>query len=189
MILSDHRGCIKIIMDMSHPAVHPVGVPPAVRDAHPRFGMKHLQGMPGTKGSLLLRLLQFCFAVVSFSMMLSIQDFSTVTAFCYLVAAMALQSVWSLALAITDAYGLLLQRTFRDSLLVSVFVVGDWVTSTLSLAAACASAGITVLIDNDLNECGPNHCGKYEAAVAMTFLTWALASISFFLTFWLLATR
>ncbi|KAJ7539950.1 hypothetical protein O6H91_11G116700 [Diphasiastrum complanatum] len=177
-------------MDISHPAVHPAGIPPAEEAPPPaRVRMKDWQGMPGTVGGLTLRVAQLGFAVVSFAVMVSIQDFSTVTAFCYLVAAMVLQSLWSFTLAIIDTYALLCKRSLRNSLLVSLFVIGDWVTGTLTLAAACSSAGITVLIDNDLGECAPNHCGKYEVAVAMTFLTWVFITISFFLTFWLLATR
>ncbi|KAJ7559993.1 hypothetical protein O6H91_04G110200 [Diphasiastrum complanatum] len=102
---------------------------------------------------------------------------------------MVLQSLWSLTLAIIDIYALLWKRSLRNSLLVSLFVIGDWVTATLTLAAACASAGITVLIDNDLGACAQNHCGRYEVAVSTTFLTWVLITMSFFFTFWLLATR
>ncbi|KAJ7559973.1 hypothetical protein O6H91_04G108900 [Diphasiastrum complanatum] len=176
-------------MDISHPAVHPVGVPPAEARPPPRVRMKEWQGMPATAGGLTLRLGQFSFAVISFTMVVSISNFSTVTAFCYLVAAMVLQSLWSLTLAIIDIYALLWKRSLRNSLLVSLFVIGDWVTATLTLAAACASAGITVLIDNDLGACAQNHCGRYEVAVSTTFLTWVLITMSFFFTFWLLATR
>jgi hypothetical protein len=151
--------------------------------------MKDWQGMPGTLGGLSLRIGQFCFAVAAFSIMLSIEDFSTVTAFCYLVAATVLQCLWSLSLAVIDGYALLVKRSLRNSLVVSLFVVGDGVTATLTFAAACASAGITVLIGNDLRECAQNHCSKYETATAMAFLSWFMVSPSFFLTFWMLATR
>jgi hypothetical protein len=63
------------------------------------------------------------------------------------------------------------------------------VISTITFAGACATAGITVLIDNDLNQCGPNHCRKYEVAAAMAFMSWIMAAPSFLLAFWLLATR
>nr|P0DI70.1 RecName: Full=CASP-like protein 5A1; Short=GbCASPL5A1 [Ginkgo biloba] len=176
-------------MNPSHPAVHPVEAPPTDVHHAPRVRMKDYQGMPGTLGGLALRLGQFCFAVVAFSIMLSTDDFSTVTAFCYLVAATVLQCLWSLALAVIDGYALLVKRSLRNSLVVSLFVVGDGVTATLTFAAACASAGITVLIGNDLRECDQNHCGKYETATAMAFLSWFMVSPSFLLTFWLLASR
>jgi len=176
-------------MNSSHPAVHPVDVPPADIQLAPRVRMKDCQGMPGTLGGLSLRIGQFCFAVAAFSIMLSIHDFSTVTAFCYLVAATVLQCLWSLSLAVIDGYALLVKRSLRNSLVVSLFVVGDGVTATLTFAAACASAGITVLLGNDLRGCDQNPCAKYETATAMAFLSWFMVSPSFFLTFWMLATR
>ncbi|KAH7426342.1 hypothetical protein KP509_11G097100 [Ceratopteris richardii] len=175
-------------MEMSHPAVHPVAVPPALTEPPPRVRMKDYQGMPGTLGGLALRLAQLGFAVLSFSIMVSTPDFTQVTAFCYLVAATVLQTCWSGILAVVDIYALLVRRSLHHSFLVGLFSVGDGVTSTLTFAAACATAGITVLIDNDLGQCGENHCGKFEAAAAMAFLTWVMATPSFLLTFWLLAT-
>lgn len=62
------------------------------------------------------------------------------------------------------------------------------ITSTMTFAGACAAAGITVLIDNDLNQCGPNHCNRFEAAAAMAFMSWVITTISFFLSFWILVT-
>ncbi|KAG9445597.1 hypothetical protein H6P81_011725 [Aristolochia fimbriata] len=140
-------------MNASHPAVHPVEAPPltegAVNDA-PRVRMKDIQGMPGTPGGLALRFFQFVFAVASLCVMASTSDFASVTAFCYLVAAVILQSLWSLTLAMVDIYALLVKRCLRNSRIVSLFTIGDGITSTLTFAAACASAGITVLIGNDL---------------------------------------
>jgi hypothetical protein len=43
--------------------------------------MKDIQGMPGTKGGLALRLSQFVFAVTALSVMASTSDFASVTAF------------------------------------------------------------------------------------------------------------
>lgn len=43
---------------------------------------------------------------------------------------MVFQCMWSLCLGILDAYALLLKRSLRNSLLVSLFVVGDWVRSS-----------------------------------------------------------
>ena len=63
------------------------------------------------------------------------------------------------------------------------------VTSTLTFAAACASAGITVLIGNDLGSCDQNHCTEFETATAMAFLSWFAALPSFLLNFWSLASR
>jgi hypothetical protein len=40
------------------------------------------------------------------------------------------------------------------------------------MCGACAAAGITVLIDNDMNLCSENHCARFQSAVAMTFMCW-----------------
>ncbi|CAK9143248.1 unnamed protein product [Ilex paraguariensis] len=63
------------------------------------------------------------------------------------------------------------------------------ITSTLIFAAACASAGITVLIGNDLGNCAQNYCTEFETATAMAFLSWFTALPSFLLNFWSLASR
>ena len=49
----------------------------------------------------------------------------------YLVAAMGLQFLWSFGLATLDAYALLIKRGLRNPILVSLFVVGDWVSTPL----------------------------------------------------------
>ncbi|KAI3461428.1 hypothetical protein Pfo_018091 [Paulownia fortunei] len=181
-------------MIVSQGAVHPVEAPPLQTEGAgnvplPRVRMKDLQGMPGTVGGLVLRVCQLLFAVVAFSVMATTSDFPSVTAFCYLVAAAGLQSLWSLVLAIVDAYALLVGRRLQNPRVVSLFAVGDGVTSTLTFAAACASAGITVLIGNDLGACGKNHCTEFETATAMAFLSWFTALPSFLLNFWSLASR
>ncbi|XP_010253683.1 PREDICTED: CASP-like protein 5A2 [Nelumbo nucifera] len=178
-------------MNASHPAVHPVEAPPLTDAANnvPRVRMKDIQGMPGTLGGVALRISQFLFAVAALCVMASTNDFTSVTAFCYLVAAVSLQSVWSLSLAFVDIYALLVKRCLRNSRIVSLFTIGDGVTSTLTFAAACASAGITVLIGNDLNDCARNHCARFETATAMAFISWFTVSPSFLLNFWSLASR
>ncbi|KAJ6806730.1 putative CASP-like protein 5A1 [Iris pallida] len=95
-------------MFSSRPAVHPVEAPPMTEAAEnpPRLRMKDIQGMPGTCGGLALRLLQFAFAASALCVMATTNDFTSVTAFCYLVAAVSLQCLWSLSLAIVDVYAL-----------------------------------------------------------------------------------
>ncbi|KAF5453432.1 hypothetical protein F2P56_028334 [Juglans regia] len=179
-------------MNVIHPAVHPVEAPPATgaaNDAMPRGRMKDIQGMPGTTGGLVLRFSQFAFALLALCVMATTGDFPSVTAFCYLVAAVSLQSLWSLTLAILDVYAILVKRRFRNPRVVSLFAIGDWITSTLTFAAACASAGITVLIGNDMNDCAVNHCTRFETATAMAFMSWFAVSPSFILNFWSLASK
>lgn len=186
----------------SRPAVHPLeveidgvreegggenGVGLQLPDENVR--MKDVQGMPGTTVGLVLRVFQFVFAAVSVGVMGATSDFPSVTAFRYLVAALSLQCLWSLSLAIVDIYALLVKRSLRNSIILGLFTIGDAITSTLTFAAACASAGITVLISSDLDNCAQNHCTRFETSTAMAFVSWFLVSPSFFLNFWSLASR
>ncbi|CAN6849607.1 unnamed protein product [Brassica oleracea] len=106
----------------------------------------------------------------------------------YLVAATGLQSLWSLALATVDVYAILVKRSLQNRRLVSLFAIGDGVTSTMTFAAAFATAGITVLIDNDLNSCSANHCVQFETSTAIAFISWFAALPSFLFNFWSLAS-
>ncbi|KAK8531965.1 hypothetical protein V6N13_131318 [Hibiscus sabdariffa] len=168
-------------MNVSRPAVHPVEAPPVTEAAvhGPRVRMKDVQGMPGTKGGLFLRLSQFSFAIISVSVMATTSDFRSATAF----------SLWSLTLAFVDIYALLVKRSLRNHKAIRLFTIGDGITSTLTFAAACASAGITVLIGNDLNKCAFNHCTRFETATAMAFISWFAMSPSFLMNFWSLASQ
>uniref|UniRef100_A0A2C9UCJ9 CASP-like protein n=1 Tax=Manihot esculenta TaxID=3983 RepID=A0A2C9UCJ9_MANES len=62
------------------------------------------------------------------------------------------------------------------------------VTATLSLAAASASAGITVLLFQDVEHCSYlKECEKYQISVALAFLSWGAIAISSLIMLWLLA--
>ncbi|KAD2392710.1 hypothetical protein R6Q59_012475 [Mikania micrantha] len=178
---------------MSRPSVHPFDVEvPQLREPDNRAvpeRMKDVQGMPGTPAGLALRVFQSGFAAVAVAVMTATNDFPSVTAFRYLVAALSLQCLWSVSLAIVDLYALLVKRCLRNSKILGFFTIGDAITSTLTFAAACASAGITVLIHSDFNDCAQNHCARFETSTAMAFVSWFLVSPSFFLCFWSLASR
>ncbi|XP_072961608.1 CASP-like protein 5B3 [Typha angustifolia] len=153
--------------------------------------MKVMVGSPGTWSGLLLRTGQCTCAAASIGLMISALGFSNYTAFCYLIASMGLQALWSLGLACLDVYAIKIKRDLHNPVLVSLFVVGDWVTATLSLAAACSSAGIMVLFSRDEHFCGkiPQlSCGRYEISVALAFVTWLLIALSSLVMFWLLAS-
>ncbi|KAG9453093.1 hypothetical protein H6P81_005997 [Aristolochia fimbriata] len=153
--------------------------------------MKNLLGGPGTVTGLLLRVGQCFCAAASIGAMISSLGFSNYTAFCYLIASMGLQLIWSLGLAGLDIYALKIRRNLLNPVLVSLFVVGDWVTATLSLAAACSSAGVTILYIRDTDFCKsqPNlHCHRYQISIALGFMTWFLISISSLVMLWLLAS-
>ncbi|KAL5784698.1 hypothetical protein ACOSQ2_007090 [Xanthoceras sorbifolium] len=115
--------------------------------------MKDFAGTPGTLTGLCLRIMQCLFAALTIACVATTRNFFSFTAFCYLIASMGLQVVWSFGLALLDAYALIEKKVLHNHVLVSLFVVGDWVTATLSLAAASASAGVTVLFFNDLGHC------------------------------------
>lgn len=153
--------------------------------------MKELLGSPGTASGLILRIGQCLFAAASIGVMVSALGFSSYTAFCYLIASMGLQVLWSFGLACLDVYALRVKRDLHNPVLVSLFVVGDWVTATLSLAAACSSAGIAVLYARDLNFCTAQMhlpCNRFQLSVALAFVTWFLIAISSHVMFWILAS-
>ncbi|WRX12518.1 Casparian strip membrane protein domain - like 3 [Theobroma cacao] len=109
--------------------------------------------------------------------------------FSYLIASMGLQVLWSFGLACLDLHALRSKRNLQNPILVSLFVVGDWVTAILSLAAACSSAGVTVLYSRDLGYCTSPHipCSRFQASIFLAFISWFLLAISSHVTFWLLA--
>uniref|UniRef100_A0A452Z9A6 CASP-like protein n=1 Tax=Aegilops tauschii subsp. strangulata TaxID=200361 RepID=A0A452Z9A6_AEGTS len=51
----------------------------------------------------------------------------SLSSFSYLIASMGLQALWSLGLACLDGYALKVKRDLNNAVLVSLFVVGDWV--------------------------------------------------------------
>ncbi|KAM7526386.1 hypothetical protein LguiA_016288 [Lonicera macranthoides] len=153
--------------------------------------MKELIGGPGTISGMMLRIGQFLFASASIGAMVSALGFSNYTAFCYLIASMGLQVLWSFGLACLDAYALRLKRDLQNPVLVSLFVVGDWVTATLSLAAACSSAGVAVLYAKDLDFCKTQQvlpCARFDISIALAFVTWFFVAISSHVMLWILAS-
>lgn len=147
-----------------------------------------LFGSPGTVSGLFLRIGQCGFAVASIVVMASASGFSTATAFCYLIASMGLQVLWSFTLACLDIHALRLKTDMQNHVLVSLFVVGDWVTATLSLSAACASAGVAILYDRDTVICRRMEkmsCSMFQISTAMAFFAWFLLALSSYITFFL----
>ncbi|CAL1411121.1 unnamed protein product [Linum trigynum] len=149
--------------------------------------MRDFAGTPGTMTGLFLRISQCVFAAGSITAISTTSSFFNFTAFCYLIASMGLQVIWSFGLALLDSYALVRGKILHNSLLVSLFAVGDWVTATLSLAAASASAGITILLFHDLGHCGfVGECQKYQMAVALAFLSWVSIATSSIIMLWLM---
>ncbi|OAY78162.1 CASP-like protein 5B3 [Ananas comosus] len=153
--------------------------------------MKDVVGSPGTWSSLILRFGQCAFAGASIGVMASALGFSSYTAFCYLIASMGLQALWSFGLACLDVYSLKTKRDLHNPVLVSLFVVGDWVTAVLSFAAACSSAGVIVLFERDVHFCRmyPQFpCSRYELSIVLAFITWSFIGTSSLVMFSLLAS-
>ncbi|CAN6181708.1 unnamed protein product [Urochloa humidicola] len=151
--------------------------------------MRDILVHPGTLRSFFLRILQGLFATASLVVMASDFDFLDYPVFCYLIASMGLQLLWSFGLACLDIYSLKTKRDLHNPVLVSLFVVGDWVTAILSFAAASASAGVTILFERDVHFCRmyPQlSCGRYELSVILAFITWSFIATSAVSMFWLL---
>lgn len=150
--------------------------------------MKNFSGTPGTVLGLILRMSQFIFATGSIASIATTPSFFYYTSFCFLIASMALQIIWSFVLALLDAYALVKKKVLLNPVLISLFVVGDWVTATISLAAASASAGLTVLYFHDMGHCHfGEECQKYQISVAFAFMSWISISISSLIMLWLIA--
>ncbi|XP_051189659.1 CASP-like protein 5A1 isoform X3 [Lolium perenne] len=129
-----------------------------------------MHGLHG--GALVARLAQALLAAAAVAAMVSASDFASLTAFRYLVAAEALQCLWSLALSILYCYALLVGRSYRSPRAIAILCAGDWITGVLTFTAACASAGITTFVNDDVEACFENHCPSFMAATALAFLTW-----------------
>nr|GLL20887.1 CASP-like protein 5B2 [Ipomoea trifida] len=153
--------------------------------------MKVMFGRPGKASGLVLRIGQCGFAAASLGVMASASGFSIATAFCYLIASMGLQVIWSFILACNDIHALRVKRDLRNHIFMSLSVVGDWVTATLSLGAACSSAGVMVLLARDTTFCRAEaniDCNMFQISIALAFISWFFLAISSLVTFCLAAS-
>ncbi|KAK3223599.1 hypothetical protein Dsin_010624 [Dipteronia sinensis] len=146
-----------------------------------------LPGAIGTSASLALRLGQTVFASASLLFMSFRVEFYGYTSFSYLVVIMGLVIPWSTTLALVDAYSILLKYVPRQPKLMCFVIVGDWVLSFLSLAAACSTAGVTDLLLNvDQANCPVKLCRRYQLSAVTAFLSWFLSFASSLFNLWLL---
>ncbi|XP_008809470.2 CASP-like protein 5C1 isoform X1 [Phoenix dactylifera] len=151
--------------------------------------MDETPGSVGTTASLSLRLGQAFFSSASLLFMSVGVEFYSYTAFCFLVTIMGLVIPWSCTLAMVDIYSLFAGCPLRLPRVMVIVVIGDWVLSVLSLAAACASASvIDLLIHIDGPYCPTKICGRYQLSAAMAFLSWFLTAASSLLNLWLVAS-
>ncbi|XP_057959511.1 CASP-like protein 5B3 isoform X2 [Malania oleifera] len=101
--------------------------------------MNHFPGTPGTLSGLVLRISQSFFAIGSTASMATASGFFNITAFCYLVASMGLQIIWSSGLAFLDAYALMKKKAVNSPVLVSLVAVGDWLCAQVLIRKQTSS--------------------------------------------------
>ncbi|KAK1355277.1 hypothetical protein POM88_048533 [Heracleum sosnowskyi] len=153
--------------------------------------MKEVFGSPGKVSGLVLRIGQFLSAGASCGAMTSAPGFSVSTAFCYLIASMGIQALWTFVLACVDIKAIRLRRGLQSRTLVSLFAVGDWVTSIVSLGAASSSAAVMFLFVVDTELCNIDQnlgCNMIEISIALAFFSWFLLAISSHAVLWVLAS-
>ncbi|XP_052203190.1 CASP-like protein 5C1 [Diospyros lotus] len=149
--------------------------------------MDEVPGSVGTSASFALRLGQTIFSSASLLFMSLAVEFYTYTAFCFLVTIMGLVIPWSFTLALVDGYSVLVKCPFRQPGIMLIVVVGDWVLSVLTLAAACSTAGVVdVLLKAGSSSCPTKLCSRYQISVGMAFLSWFLSLASALFNLWLL---
>ncbi|KAK7341528.1 hypothetical protein VNO80_24460 [Phaseolus coccineus] len=149
--------------------------------------MDEVPGSLGTSASFSLRMGQTMFSSASLLFMSLGVEFYSYTAFCYLVTIMGLVIPWSFTLALVDGYSVLLKCPIRQPGILLIIVVGDWVLSTLTLAAACSTASVVDLLLNTHGSfCPPKLCSRYRISAIMAFLSWFLSLASSLLNLWLL---
>ncbi|XP_020256416.1 CASP-like protein 5C1 [Asparagus officinalis] len=151
--------------------------------------MVEVPGALGTKVSLFLRLGQVVFSSASLLFMSVGVQFYSYTSFCFLVTIMGLVIPWSTTLTMLDMYSLFIRCPVRVPGIMVIVVVGDWVLSILSLAAACASASVVDLLAHfDRSYCPLRLCGRYQISASMAFVSWFLTAISCLFNLWFVAS-
>ncbi|CAL5055027.1 unnamed protein product [Urochloa decumbens] len=132
----------------------------------------YIEGSPGTFFSLALRFVQSLTAALALVAMVSANDFFTVPAFSFLVAATAIQSVWSLALALVDIDILITQCSLaNEHWSTSLLIVGDTITGVMTFCAASVASGVVLYLQYDIQTCATEHCTQFETAVTRILIS------------------
>uniref|UniRef100_A0ACD5Y3X1 Uncharacterized protein n=1 Tax=Avena sativa TaxID=4498 RepID=A0ACD5Y3X1_AVESA len=153
--------------------------------------MKLIVGSPGTWSGLALRVSQCVFALASICAMASGFGFTNYSAFFYMIVALMVQLMWSLALACVDIFSVRNTKDLHDWMLVTLIVVGDWITAVLVFTGASASASVTILFTRDTHICRVYTrlaCGQFALSIVLAFIVWLLGAASCFSGFWLLVS-
>ncbi|CAH8268180.1 unnamed protein product [Arabidopsis lyrata] len=147
--------------------------------------MENVPGSFGTSASFALRFGQTIFSAASLIFMCFDYDFYDFTTFCYLATVMAIVTPWSILLALTDTYSVLVKLLPQELRVLSIVFAGDFVLSFLSLGGACAVASATELLASaDGKICDGNLCIQYQVSAALAFLCWFLLLASALFNFW-----
>ncbi|KAJ0097332.1 hypothetical protein Patl1_28834 [Pistacia atlantica] len=148
---------------------------------------EEVPGAMGTSASLALRLGQITFSSASLLFMSFRIEFYSFTSYCFLVTIMGLVIPWSTALALLDAYSIFLKSLPRRQRIMLIIIIGDWVLSFLSLAAACSTASVTNLLVEAGEQYWPlNLCRRYQLSAATAFFSWFLSFGSSLFNLWVL---
>jgi len=132
------------------------------------FGILYLEPLPPIKFGLVLRVTNWW---VTFFGQLP---------YCSSYFAMCLEPVSSHCGHIRTAC----QTLFTKPSACCFFAIGDLIACGVIFSGACAAAGITVLIAQDLLMCSENHCSSFQTAVSMAFMCSFSLAPSFVLNFW-----
>ncbi|KAG7565208.1 Casparian strip membrane protein domain [Arabidopsis suecica] len=142
--------------------------------------MENVPGSFGTSASFALRFGQTIFSAASLIFMCFDYDFYDFTTFCYLATVMAIVTPWSILLALTDTYSVLVKLLPQELRVLSIVFAGDFVLSFLSLGGACAVASATEL----LASADGKICIQYQVSAALALLCWFLLLASALFNFW-----
>ncbi|CAN4107605.1 unnamed protein product [Withania somnifera] len=116
-------------------------------------------GAVGTSASFALRLGQSIFSAASLLFMSLGVEFHNYTAFCII-------------LGLIDVYSVLIRCPIRQPGILLFIVLGDWVLSFLTLAAASSIAGIVDVL--------------HRISAGLALLSWFLSMVSSLSNLWLL---
>lgn len=147
--------------------------------------MDEVPGSVGTSAGFSLRLGQTIFSSASLLFMSLGVEFYSYTSFCFLVTIMGLVIPWSFTLALVDGYSVLVTCPLRQPGIMLVIIIGDWVLSILTLAAACSTASVVdLLVHSGGTYCPPKFCSRYQISAGMAFMSWFLSMASSLFNLW-----
>ncbi|XP_047324354.1 uncharacterized protein LOC124927897 isoform X1 [Impatiens glandulifera] len=168
-------------LTISHPVVHPVVGPILADDVGPAPRMTDIQGMPGTKGGLVLRLIQLVLAGISLCVIVTTRNFPMdITSFRYFMVSVVIECTWTLCMAMVDIYALSVGHRLLNHVMMTLFTIGDGVTSILLFAASSGCAGVIYFIQHELDRSSENRCTPFAYAVGLALTSWFFLFLSFF---------